>query len=257
MLKILIIEDEIPARKKIKRFLSQMQEEVEVVAEITTVAEALSFIPGSSIDLILSDIELMDGNAFEIYRQVQLSCPIIFTTAYDQFWMEAFESNGIEYLLKPFSLERFQKAWNKFLLLRKSPTPQTAVEVMKKLHHILEHAAPGKAYKKRFTVNTLHGMYFVETEEIAYFEANEGVIFAFDQFGKKHLLSQNTLKEIETQINPLAFYRINRRELIHKKYVEKVERYTKNALAVKIKGYEKYLISSQSHTAGFRQWIEQ
>src|SRR5690606_38173491 len=110
MIKVVIIEDEIPARKKLKRFLEQVNQSTEVIAEIGTVSEAIEFIKNeNAIDLILSDIELQDGNAFEIYQEVNVLCPIIFTTAYNQFLMDAFESNGIEYLLKPFSLERFQK----------------------------------------------------------------------------------------------------------------------------------------------------
>lgn len=256
MLKVLIIEDEIPAGKKLKRFLNQVEEEVEVVAVIATVEEAIVFLQNSSVDLILSDIELLDGNAFEIYQQVSLSCPIIFTTAYDQFWMEAFESNGIEYLLKPFSFERFLKAWKKFLLLRKAPPIDAQTDFMEKLNQVLCHAVPRKAFKKRFTVNTLHGMYFVETDAVVLFEASEGLIFAHDESGKKHLLSESTLKELETQLNPADFFRINRSELVSKKFLQRVERYSKNALAIKIKGHEKLLITSQSHTAGFRQWME-
>ena len=109
MIKVVIIEDEIPARNKLKRFISELETPIEIVAEIDTVEKAVVFLKNSSVDLIFSDIELLDGNAFEIYDQVNISCPVIFTTAYDQFWMNAFESNGIEYLLKPFSQSRFQK----------------------------------------------------------------------------------------------------------------------------------------------------
>src|SRR5690606_41118398 len=111
MIKVLIIEDEIPARNKLKRFLNQQIESISIVAEIDTIESAIAFLTTNHVDVIFSDIELLDGNAFEIYKQVQVQCPIIFTTAYDQFWMNAFESNGIDYLLKPFSQDRFQKAW--------------------------------------------------------------------------------------------------------------------------------------------------
>jgi two-component SAPR family response regulator len=89
MIKILIIEDEIPARKKLKRFLEELDSTTKVVAEIDNVVSAVAFLKNTSVDLIFSDIELLDGNAFEIYKEVSISCPIIFTTAYDQFWMDA------------------------------------------------------------------------------------------------------------------------------------------------------------------------
>lgn len=254
MIKILIVEDEIPARKKLRRFLDEVKEPISVEAEIDTVQDAVNFLKtAGSIDLILSDIELLDGNAFDIYREVQVTCPIIFTTAYDRFWMDAFESNGIEYLLKPFSLERFQKAWDKFLLLRKSQS--TDHSLLSKLDQILGNTAE-KKYKTRFSVHTNQGIYFFETKDILFFEADEGVVFALDKTGKKHMLNVSTLKEIEIQLDPMEFFRINRSELVNKKLIERIERYSKNALALKMEGFDRYLITSQSNTRFFREWIE-
>lgn len=254
MIRILLIEDEIPARNKLKRFLGDLDTDTEIVAEIDTVATAIAFLKNTSVDLILSDIELLDGNAFEIYHQVSVSCPIIFTTAYDQFWMDAFESNGIAYLLKPFSKDRFQNAWDKFMLLRHS-TPEQS-NPLSKLTQLIEQNFSNPTYKKRFAVSTHQGTYFLDVEQIAFFMANESVIFAIDALGKKHLLTASTLKEIEAQLDPSQFFRINRSELIHKPYVEKIERYSKNTLAINIKGSKTLLKTSQSQTSSFRQWIE-
>ena len=255
MIKILIIEDEIPARKKIKRFIEEQDIPTEVIAEIDTVAIAVEFIRNTHVDLIFSDIELLDGNAFEIYKQVSVLCPIIFTTAYDRFWMDAFESNGIAYLLKPFSKERFQKAWDKFLLFGNSKNDET--KLLTDLTKLIEQNFKEKSCKKRFTIHTHQGIYFLDTKNITFFEASEGVVFAHDITGKKHLLSESTLKEIEEQLNPSDFFRINRSELIIKQHIEKIERYTKNTLTVKMKEHPDYLKTSQSNTAAFRSWIEQ
>jgi DNA-binding LytR/AlgR family response regulator len=255
MIKVIIIEDEIPARNKLKRFISELEEPVEIVAEIDTVEEAVTFFKNSTVDLIFSDIELLDGNAFEIYSQVNISSPIIFTTAYDQYWMNAFESNGIEYLLKPFSQERFQKAWGKFLLLRTSASEQN--DVLIKLQQMLNNSHPEKKYKKRFTVSSHQGTYFVNTEEITFFEAEEGIVFAFDTTGKKHLLNESTLKEIENQLNPSDFFRINRSEIVQKIHIERIERYNRNTQSIQIKGHKIHLITSQSNTSAFRKWIEE
>ncbi|WNI37084.1 LytTR family DNA-binding domain-containing protein [Chryseobacterium sp. SG20098] len=255
MIKVVIIEDEIPARNKLKRFISGLETPIEIVAEIDTVEKAVVFLKNSSVDLIFSDIELLDGNAFEIYDQVNISCPVIFTTAYDQFWMNAFESNGIEYLLKPFSQSRFQKAWDKFLLLGKTHSePQ---DVLAKLQQMLNNNNTQKNYKKRFTVSSHQGLYFINTEEISFFGAEEGVVFAFDTAGKKHLLNESTLKEIEMQLNPSDFFRINRSELVQKHHIERIERYNKNTLSVQIKGQKDHLVTSQSNTSSFRKWIEE
>jgi len=137
MIKILIIEDEIPARRKLKRFIAELEISTKIVSEIDTVEQGIEFLQNNQTDIIFSDIELLDGNAFEIYHEVPVSCPIIFTTAYDQFWMGAFESNGIDYLLRPFSQERFQKAWDKFLLLRNSSSDEK--EWMASLKELVKH----------------------------------------------------------------------------------------------------------------------
>lgn len=254
MIKILLLEDEIPARKKIIRFIKQLDTETEVVAEIDTVEEAINFLKNNTIDLILSDIELLDGNAFEIYNNVSISCPIIFTTAYDSFWMHAFESNGVAYLLKPFSKEQFKKAWDKFLLFRKPSTNDNPL--LTNLTKLIQENFKEKSYKKRFTINTHQRIYFLDTENISYFKANEGVIFAFDTEGRKHLLSESTLKEIEALLNPSDFFKINRSELVSKQHIEKIERYAKNTLAIKMNNSKSYLVTSQSMTAFFREWIE-
>ncbi|TZF93695.1 response regulator transcription factor [Chryseobacterium panacisoli] len=255
MIKVIIIEDEIPARNKLKRFISELKEPVEILAEIATVEEAVTFLKKSRVDLIFSDIELLDGNAFEIYNQVSISSPVIFTTAYDQYWMNAFESNGIEYLLKPFSLQRFQKAWDKFLVLKTSASEQN--DVLIKLQQMLNSSQIEKKYKKRFTISSHQGIYFLNTEDITFFEAEEGIVFAFDAAGKKHLLSESTLKEIENQLSPSDFFRINRSEVVQKIHIERIERYNKNTLSIRIKGKQAHLITSQSNTSAFRKWIEE
>lgn len=255
LMKIVIIEDEIPARKKIKRFLDDLKEPINIVAEISTIEEANAFFKTQpKLDLIISDIELLDGNAFEIYSKNHVSCPIIFTTAYNQYLMDAFETNGIEYLLKPFSFERFKKAWDKFLLLRK--TSATDHTILSKLDELLKNPIEKTTTKKRFTINTPKEIYFIETENIVFFRAEEGVVFAIDIFSKKHLLNQNTLKDIELLLEPEAFFRINRSEIVHKKHIQKIEKYSKNSLAIKLLEQEKHLVTSQSQTKEFREWLE-
>jgi DNA-binding LytR/AlgR family response regulator len=254
MTKVVIIEDEIPARKKLRRFLEELGAPIEIVAEIDMVTSGIAFLQNNRVDLILSDIELLDGNAFEIYKQVKISCPIIFTTAYDQFWMDAFDTNGIAYLLKPFSKHRFNKAWEKFLLF--SNSPKDADYLLDKLAQFIEQKNTQKEYKKRFAIHHHQATYFLETANISFFEASEGVVFAYDTLGKKHLLKVSTLKELVEQLDPAEFFRLNRGELVHKQHIEKFESYAKNTLTVKVKGCPKPLLSSQQNTASFRIWIE-
>jgi DNA-binding LytR/AlgR family response regulator len=254
VINVLIIEDEIPARRKLKRFLQELEISINTLTEIDSVSSAIDFLNKNKVDVIFSDIELLDGNAFNIYAKVSIDCPIIFTTAYDQFWMNAFESNGIEYLLKPFSKDRFEKAWNKFLLL--SNSSQKDDKLLTNITKLIQQNLVEKTYKKRFSITTNKGVYFLDSHQIAYFEASEGVIFAHDNLGSKHLLTETTIKDIENQVDPLNFFRINRSELIQKEYVEKIERYSKNSIAIKLKGYHTILKTSQNSTSQFKNWIE-
>lgn len=228
---------------------------LQIVAEIDRVETAIPFLQTNHVDLVFSDIELLDGNAFDIYNQVQVLCPIIFTTAYDQFWMNAFETNGIAYLLKPYSKERFQQAWDKFIRLKHAGQHQD--NQLNNLTLLIEKQLAERSYKKSFLVHTHQEMRMLQIEYIAFFEAFNGVVFAFDNSGKKHLLSETTIKEIEDRLDPAIFFRLNRSELISKNQIERIERYSKNTIAVKMKGCDRCLKTSQSSTATFRKWIEQ
>jgi DNA-binding LytR/AlgR family response regulator len=256
MIKVVIIEDEAPAVRKLRRFLDELSDPVTVVAELSSVEDALSFLKDADVDVIFSDIELADGNAFEIYKEIPPTCPIIFVTAYNQFLMDAFESNGIAYLLKPFSFERFEKAWQKFKLLQQ-PKPELDDVVLKKLSTLLVHSTIPASYRTRFAVSKSNTTYFLEISEIVFFTAEEGVVFAIDHQGKNHLLTQATLKQIEEELDPKYFFRINRAQLVHKVYIQEIERYNKNTLAIKLKTDSQSLITSQSATSAFKLWVVQ
>ena len=259
MIQVLLLEDEIPAQKKILKIIQDLGLEVNVLAIVDSVQAGKAFFSTPrKIDLIISDIELRDGNAFEIFEGSVIPCPIIFTTAYNQFWMQAFETNGITYLLKPFSLEKFRLAWDKFIRL--TPQPEDQLALIRQLKKLITGPTLDpihtKSYKTRLSIPNSRGNYFVESFDIVYFFAEQGVVFGLDQGGKKHLLKEETLKELEDQLDPSHFYRINRSQLIQKKFVQGTERYSKNSVAVKLKGIQEHLICSQSQTPGFLAWIE-
>ena len=257
MISVVIIEDEAPARRKLRRFLSQLEEDIEVLAEMDSVAQAVCYFSNTSnnIDLILSDIELIDGNAFEIYTKVDIKCPVIFTTAYDSFLMNAFETNGIEYLLKPFNFERFNKAWNKFkTLLLNSGEDQ----LLKRINDLVNSKIKANpTYKNRFAVSKKSEMYFIEADDILYFKAEEGVIFAFDIKGNRHTLPYRTLLDLENNIDPDRFFKINRAEIVQKRYINKISTRSKNSVYVHIESLSQSLVTSQSNTAMFREWISE
>ncbi|WP_452229447.1 LytR/AlgR family response regulator transcription factor [Lacinutrix sp. MEBiC02404] len=255
MYKILIIEDEAPARKKLKRYMEQVCSSYEIVAELETVAAAKTFLKAPhDLDLIFSDIELRDGNVFEVYKEVTLNCPIIFATAYNEFLMHAFETNGIEYLLKPYALERFSNAWDKFIRLKGSPQ----VDYNKwigTIHHLLKGNSESVSYKDQFAIKSNKEIYFLKVEDIVCFQADNGIVFAFDKTNKRHIMPQTVLKEIELFLDPKLFFRINRSETVQRKFIDKLERYNKNTVSVFLNAESKILKTSQNKTGDFNAWL--
>jgi DNA-binding LytR/AlgR family response regulator len=254
MIKAIIIEDEAPARKKLTGFLEKVSETVEVVKTLETVEETFTYLQENpAVDVIFSDIELLDGNVFEVFNALKIQAPIIFTTAYNQFWMNAFETNGIEYLLKPYSFPRFQKAWNKFMQFQYNASGNPT-DILKKLDSYFQNIGETKTeYKLYLPIKSNTSIYFLQISEIAYFQASYGVLFAFDTNLKRHTLSQNSLKELEEILNPNQFFKINRSELVNRSFVERIERYSKNAVSIQVKTHT--LKTSQNTTAAFNDWM--
>lgn len=254
MIKVVLIEDEAPARKKLKNYLKKTGSAIEIIKEIETIDETLSFFQSSpDVDLIFSDIELRDGNVFEVYKQLTINVPIIFATAYDQFWMNAFETSGIDYLLKPYSYNRFEKSWHKYTSLINNTTINHN-DIFNKIDaYYLSKLDVKPSYKEYIPVKSNSGIYFLKVEDIVFIQSDYGVIFAFDSKKKKHLLNQVTLKEIQGVLNPTVFFKINRSELVNRNYIEKINRYTKNTVSIQTKTH--LLKTSQNKTATFNSWM--
>lgn len=257
MIKVLLIEDEAPARKKLKSYIEKTGRSIEIVQELETVEETLFFFKNNKIDidLIFSDIELRDGNVFEVYSLFTINCPIIFTTAYNQFWMDAFETNGIEYLLKPFSFERFYKAWIKYDSL-KNRFIENDINIIQKLERYYQKKNLETTSKKEFLpIKLAQEIYFLKIIDIAFFRADYGVIYAYDSNDKRHMLNQTSLKEVEDVIDTNMFFKINRSEFVNRKFIKKIARYNKNTVSISLQSQNHILKTSQSKTAAFNVWL--
>lgn len=255
---ILILEDEEPAARQLNEFLIQTGLVTEAAPVMRSVEKALGWLQTNPMpDLILSDIELLDGNVFTLYERFRVACPIIFTTAYDQFLLAAFQTNGIAYLLKPFTYEQLLAALGKYQVLRRSfaaPASALSAEVVRDLSQTLRQGSQ-PAYKQRFSVRMRNGLYVLQVADVVYVQADEGVTFAVDATGARFPLS-GTLAEVERQLNPARFGRLNRSELINIAFVERVEQYFNNRLAVKLRGQNATLTTSTAQTPNFRRWLE-
>lgn len=255
MIKVLIIEDEHSSRNKLNRFLNQLEEDVLVIAELQSLEELQHFFQNPpKIDVIISDIELRDGNVFSFLEKANINCPIIFTTAYNQFWTNAFEGMGIEYLLKPFNFKRFQKAWTKYLNISQNPSDSTSI--LKKLETLfIEQQENTNTYKTRFPYKKGTSTAFIETNEIVAITAEEGALFILTKNGNRLLAIENSLHKFVAELDKESFFQINRSDVVHKKYVQEIQRYSKNVIAIKLMEQKEWLKTSQSITSAFNEWM--
>ncbi len=260
-LNVLIIEDEEWAARQTAQFLRDYAPEAQVVAVLKSIEKALAWFGEHPMpDLVLSDIELLDGNVFTLYAQVTVSCPIIFITAYDQFLLQAFQANGIGYLLKPFDAPQFNTALDKYALLyanftQAAPGAATGLDeaVVQELSRALRQN--NQAYRRRFSVRKRNNLYILAVDDVMFLRADEGIVFATDKQNARFPLT-GTLTVLEQQLDPSIFFRINRSELVNIQFVERVEPYSKNRLLVKLKNTETALMTSTAHTPEFRKWLD-
>ncbi|NVO83746.1 LytR/AlgR family response regulator transcription factor [Hymenobacter terrestris] len=259
---ILILEDEALAAQQVVAFAIRAGLNEADLTVLRSIEKALAWLQGNPMpDLILSDIELLDGNVFALYERFQVTCPIIFTTAYDQFLLPAFRGNGIAYLLKPFTYEQFEEALTKYQLLRRNfaasdPAPPAGLSpaLVQELSAALRQGSQPR-YRQRLSVRVRNGLYVLQTDDVAYLQADEGVVFAVDGAGVRHPLT-GTLTELEAQLDPTRFGRLNRSELVNVAFVERVEPYFNNRLVVKLRAGAVSLMTSAAQTPEFRRWLE-
>lgn len=265
---ILILEDEVLAARQTVQFLERAGLGQPAPPVVRSIEKALAWLQSNPMpDLIFSDIELLDGNVFALYEQFRVTCPVIFTTAYDQFLLPAFRGNGIAYLLKPFEYEQFAEALDKYRLLQSSLRPAATAapaapaeaslspQVLRELSEALRHHSQPQ-YKQRFSVRMRTGLYLLLVADIAYVQADEGVTFAVDAAGTRYPLA-GTLAELERQLDPRQFGRLNRSELVNVAFVEKMEPYFNNRLAVQLRTRPATtLVTSAAQTPEFRRWLE-
>ncbi|MFK7775371.1 MAG: LytR/AlgR family response regulator transcription factor [Saprospiraceae bacterium] len=252
-MKIIIIEDEILAAEKLTNFIKKYDSKIEILTILDSVRGCISYFEKNEMpDLIFSDIELLDGNAFSFFKERKITCPIIFATAYDEFLMKAFNENGIAYLLKPFDFKEFQQAMGKYEKLKNNfeNFDDFLIDKIKTSFSRNEND-----FKKRFAVKTAKGIFIINVDEIAFIRAEEGLVFCTTKNQKKFTLN-HSLNELEQLLNPDVFFRLNRSEIANVNFIEKLENYFNDRLSISLRNFEEKLISSASRTSALRRWID-
>ena len=251
-MKVLIIEDEEPAAKRLHKMLKEIEPGFNILDNIVSVSSAIKwFNENEAPDLVFSDIQLSDGLSFEIFKTVNLSSPVIFTTAYDQYAIEAFKVNSIDYLLKPIKKEDLANAVNKFKKTA-AAAPLPAIDINK----LLQSLNPGATeYKKRFVVRYGEHIKTINIEEVVYFYTEDKVNFLCTKDSRRFVIDFN-LDSLESTLDPKTFFRINRQYIIGIHSIAEMFAYTKSRVLIKLNPPAKHeTIVSTERSAEFKHWL--
>jgi len=252
-MKIIIIEDESIALRKLKKLIEEINPEIEIVAALESVYDAKKWFQINSlseIDLLISDIQLSDGLSFEIFEDVKLKLPIIFTTAYDEYALKAFKLNGVDYLLKPIQKEELRQAIEKFKQTKKLYSQNQLVDLqvlMNQFQHSAVKYPSFISYQKETLIP-------ITSDNIAYFYIQNLTVYAV--VDKIEYVLEDTMDEIEKRLPPDLFFRANRQFIIQKKYISNAEVYFNNRLIVHLSIKSKSeIIISREKVAIFKHWL--
>lgn len=251
-MRVLIIEDEPPAARQLEKLLREIRPDLELSGHADSVESAVRQLQQQpKPDLIFMDIQLADGLSFEIFPKVEVTAPVVFTTAYDHYTLRAFKVNSIDYLLKPVEPEELKSAMRKFeQVYQRQPAFDAA------LIDQLLRSMSRPAFKERFLVKTGQALTFLPVEEIRYICSEEGLVYARTISAKKHHLDY-TLDELEEVLDPSRFFRINRKLLVHIDSIRKISPYFNSRLIVELAPpADTDAIVSRDRVNSFKQWLD-
>lgn len=249
-MKILIIEDEPLVAKDLENVLKRLDPSIKVEAVLSSVESAKKWLTQHTLpDLILSDIQLSDGISFDIYENLHLTCPIIFTTAYDDYAIRAFKLNSIDYLLKPIDSVELSAALKKYKSLS---SENILTEQLKALVGTWGQQ-PYKKYKERFLTLHRNTLVPVTQQEIAFFHKEE-LIYLHTLSNEKLISDHQTMDEIESLLNPELFFRVNRQYIIHIQSIGRIKT-THKGLTVQLKPpFNTEIDISREKAVAFKNW---
>ena len=249
MLNAVIIEDERPALESLLNTLSAVTDDVRVIARLGSVKESIDYLSQpNSVDLIFSDVQLSDGLSFEIFNKSSIRIPVIFITGYDEFMLNAFEYNGIDYLLKPVDKESLGKALIKYKMLEKHFTNHHS------LHNLMQYI--GNHKKKRMIVKKGMENISLRLDDVALFYTENKIVYVLDRWGKKYLADKN-LAELEDDLDENLFFRANRQYIININFIRGFKSYEKVKLILDLTlpDVNHCIIISQEMAPQFREWM--
>lgn len=251
-MKVLIIEDEVLNAKRLLAMLSEIDPSIEVLALLEGVDESIDWLKNNMHpDVIFTDVRLTDGLCFDIFAVIKPSCPLIFTTAFDEYALRAFQVNSIDYLLKPIKKEELEKSITK---LRHTKQTSQLEHILADMANILRQQK--KTYRTRFLIPHSDTFYTILTQEVAYFYTEFRICRAVMPNGDQHILPF-TMEELEEQLDPTVFFRVSRQYLINSSSISCINNYFNGKLHIVVKpaSTEKIIIS-RDRSKIFKQWLD-
>lgn len=253
-MKILIVEDEELAAARLSQLLLELEPQAFIDGPLDTVTATIAHLQKvTDYDLLLLDIQLADGKSFSIFESFNVSTPVIFTTAYDEYALQSFELNSIDYLLKPVNREKLKASLDKF---KKLKAYYGETNPNQQLYDMISRLQPGKpAYKDRFLISKADSMIPVKASEIACFYAEDKEVFLLTFDNKRYIIPQS-VEELSVRLDPARFFRVNRQFIVAADAIRKVHNYFNFKLKVELcvdPGTD--IIVSRLKTSAFKAWL--
>ena len=250
-MKVLIIEDEYHAQKRITNLIKELRPAVEILAVLDSVEDGVEWLHNNpSPDLMFFDIQLSDGLSFEIFPKVAVKAPVIFTTAFDEYAIQAFKINSVDYLLKPVEEDDLERAFKKFEehFQQKSNYDISSIEQ-------LVQRLTRKDYPSRFLIKSGQQISYLPTAEIAYFYSEDSLTFARTMSGKKYIIDHK-IDDLQNLVNPNDFFRINRKVILRIDAIQKVSPYFSGRLILELQPKSAFEVTvSRERVKGFKNWM--
>ena len=255
-MKVLIVEDETPAAEKLERLIKQYDPDIQICGWFDTIEKTVRWLEdiNNTVDLIFLDIQLADGISFEIFNRTQVNSPVIFTTAYNEYAIDAFKVNSIDYLLKPIAYEDLYRSMTKLESLRESlPTVKHRIQ-FEELSQALSNLQ--KNYKTRFMVKVGDHIRSVTTNNISLFFAEGRTVFLLTNQGKRFVIDYK-LEELESLLELERFFRVSRSFIVNINAIRDVIMYSNSRLKVQLdQEFEKEIIVSREKVSQFKTWFD-
>lgn len=247
-MKYLIVEDERFAYEEVKRMITKLRPEYELEKQTKTVIDTIAFLKTSAVDLILMDIRLADGNCFEIFNHLEVTTPVIFTTAYDEHAIKAFKLNSIDYLLKPFNETELEAALIKFEKIFQHVPYTTSPKNYEQLLSVRT--------KNRFLISKGENYHYIETKDIAHFYSEDGVVFLHTSSDKRYIINY-TLEQLEQLLDNRLFFRVSRNCIGNVRAIKNVAKYFNSRLKLSFSPVCPHeVLVSRVRVPDFLKWMD-